>query len=259
MSGPLALWLAKPGRVAAWVAALLAFALPLLGTARTASAADRSLQAGLAYTQERGDFGTTTTSTLRELAVALRYGFKRGNVRVTVPYLWVEDRDATGATTRAQGLGNVYVAGRVWLSEQRGQRPALSVIGEVKLPTASESAGLGSGYADFTAGLGLDAFVTRDAFWFADAAYTVIGHAANDPVLNPWRLTVGGGSYLPAQFVVSAALEQRGAVYAGDPVAREALLAVSQGSTRGWRLALSKGLTDGAPAVGITVGAFADF
>jgi hypothetical protein len=216
-------------------------------------------RASLSYTVQRGDFGTDTTQTLGELDLGLRYRFASGAVQVNLPYVRLQSRDSTGQVVSTQGVGDASVGARIRLSDQQRGMPALSALGELKLPTADEANGLGTGEPDLTAGLGLDAFVTANAFWFSDLSYTLVGQPPGASLRDRWRLALGAGGYLPGGLVLTASLEQRTAAYDGATDARELLLGMAQGVTRGWQLALSKGLSDGAPDFGATAGLYATF
>lgn len=97
-----------------------------------------------------GDFGTTTKSELYYLSPVLGYVTPRYDASVTVPYLSLSN--ATGGTTTTErGLGDVVVrGGRVLISEGDGGFSLHGALA-VKLPTADQDKGLGTGETDYGA------------------------------------------------------------------------------------------------------------
>lgn len=100
-----------------------------------------------------GDFGTTR-SNLYYLAPTLGYVAPRYDVGITVPYLSLTNETGNVSTTES-GIGDIILrGGRVLLPEGES---GLSLYGSlaVKLPTADESKGLGTGETDYGAFLSL--------------------------------------------------------------------------------------------------------
>ena len=97
-----------------------------------------------------GDFGTTTSSRLFSLSPTLGYVALRHDFSVTVPYLTLSNETSNVRTTE-NGLGDIIVrAGAVLFPENAA---GFSVNGSVavKLPTADETRGLGTGETDYGA------------------------------------------------------------------------------------------------------------
>ena len=97
-----------------------------------------------------GDFGTPTTSNLYYLSSTLGYVAPRYDVSVTVPYLSLTNETGSVSTTES-GIGDIILrGGRVLVPEGES---GLSLYGSlaVKLPTADENKGLGTGETDYGA------------------------------------------------------------------------------------------------------------
>jgi hypothetical protein len=99
------------------------------------------------------------------------YGLtERLEIAAGVPYVFLDPQEGE----KEEGIGDVYayLKYRVWGEKEIA--PALTVKPFLKLPTASESKGLGSGEAD----LGLTAAFSKAFVGFnlhADATYTILG------------------------------------------------------------------------------------
>ncbi len=101
-----------------------------------------------------GDFGTPTSSNLYYLAPTLGYVALRYDFSVTTPYLSLTN-ETGGVSATESGIGDVILrGGAVLLPEGSG---GLSVNGSLalKLPTADETKGLGTGETDYGAFLAL--------------------------------------------------------------------------------------------------------
>ncbi len=119
--------------------------------------ADDYVQISLGADYSSGDYGTTPDTTMLALPVAIK--IKQGNffVRASLPYLYVDgpaipgDGGALpgGPSTSRSGLGDLSLA--AGYSIPISDTTFFDVIGKAKLPTASETKGLGTGTSDFTA------------------------------------------------------------------------------------------------------------
>lgn len=97
-----------------------------------------------------GDFGTATTSRLFSISPTLGYVALRHDFSMTVPYLSLTNK-TSGVNSTESGLGDIIVrAGAVLFPENAA---GFSVNGSVavKLPTADETKGLGTGETDYGA------------------------------------------------------------------------------------------------------------
>ena len=101
-----------------------------------------------------GDFGTPTTSSLSYLSSAIGYVAPRYDVSATVPYLFLTNKTGSQSQTE-NGIGDVIVrGGAVFIPEGPGGFSLNGTLA-VKLPTADETRGLGTGETDYGAFLGL--------------------------------------------------------------------------------------------------------
>lgn len=126
------------------------------------AAAEDYLQVGLGVDYSSGDYGETSDTEI--LAVPLSVKYNRGDffLRASLPYVHVKGPGsvvpgdggavpggAAGAVTSNSGVGDFSLSAGYTLPLTGST--FLDVIGRVKLPTASEAKGLGTGTTDFTA------------------------------------------------------------------------------------------------------------
>ncbi len=168
-----------------WVAVCFIFCAVSLSTGAFAA---MPLTTDDAYTVERGEFQVETGVDLtrqdnhdREVgpSVTLSYGLlERMDVTVGSSYLFVNPAEGKNEN----GIGDTEVRLKYHLVDQKGWIPHFAVSGMLKIPTASDSKGLGSGKTDF----GLNAIFTWNLSkrWqlYSNLGYTFIGehHAENE-------------------------------------------------------------------------------
>ncbi len=131
--------------------------LGLLGLISSEALAERLISTtGVAVTT--GDYGTGDDTTVTQFYETLKYRMEKGEIGVTVPYLFRDGGGVTaGETSRAQGgaipeeadgLGDVQLKGKYFWLEETEASPGIDWAGRVKLPTASDEDGLGTGKVD---------------------------------------------------------------------------------------------------------------
>ena len=159
--------------------------------------------------------------------------------------------------TTVCGIGDLVVRGRYFLLDERGFIPTIAVRAHFKAPTASAGDGLGTGRPDEGIGVEVSRAVGRGFTAMVDGGYTFIGKPDGVDLRNSWWYDFGVGRDLAGGTVnVSVFFEEYSAISTTFANARDVLAALSVRSA-GWRLQLSGevGLSDGAPARGLTIGA----
>lgn len=234
----------------------LACALMLLAGGLAA----RPLQAQVATYVElgggwrQGDFGTPVQSTLWMGQATLGVAGGRWEANLMIPTLSLI-RDEGGTTTQDQGLGDIVVRTAYRLMPENEAGWSLDGACAVKLPTASESAGLGTGHTDV--GGFLTARHRGGVFqwtflggWVQGSSSTLAG---TSQALTPGAYVAGVGVACHANLTRwELGLEARGPALEGAPGAREVSLKVFQpfSSTWGMNAGLTLGLNDGGPRRG---------
>jgi hypothetical protein len=222
-----------------------------------------ALAAGLAGAQEgrayfelnggfrTGDFGTTTRSDLLYLAPTFGYAAPRYDYSVTVPYLSLTSRTASGSTTQS-GIGDTVARGGRELAA--GTDWSLYGSLAVKLPTADEERGLGTGEAD----LGAFATFSRD---FGSVRLSLLGGTiqTGDPpaqtLTDLWLYGIGLATWAGATRLYGS-IEGRTASVPGAPNPLEVYVgAMHPLSARQWLTGTAfGGLNDGGPRYGASIG-----
>lgn len=200
-----------------------------------------------------GDFGTPVRSTLYSVAPTLGVVAKDYDLSVTVPYLFLT-QSATGQSVTESGLGDIVArAGYVMVPEREGGMSMSGALA-VKLPTADEARGLGTGKADVGATLILGQALGRLRLSLMGGFIKVGDPAGQD--YNDVYLYGVGASGMKGETGLYASLEGRRALIAGadDPLeARVGFFRPFRYRTaiRGTAFA---GLNDGGPAYGASLG-----
>lgn len=154
-----------------------------------------------------GDYGQEENTTLDVLSFNARWYLNRAELAVSVPYLRVDGGanvqfidgqpvaiggdEVSGERRKESGLGDIVVRGEYYLLTGTSTTPWIICLLRVKLPTGSESKGLGSGATDVETGLSL---IQRwgPVNWMADAGYVFVGDNAGAHAKNEVRLGAGG-------------------------------------------------------------------
>jgi hypothetical protein len=97
------------------------------------------LEYGFNHTAQDGGSHT------RDFGTSLRYGLTR---RADLFWNFSEYQSSIDQGVRLNGTGDNWLGGRYRFLDQSKSRPAMAVLYLCKVPTASPSKGLGSGYAD---------------------------------------------------------------------------------------------------------------
>jgi hypothetical protein len=153
---------------------------------------------------------------------------------------------------RRDGPGDVRLQLGRWLGEHRPWGH-LGLRAGAKIPTASEEDGLGTGKADFWAGLGW-----RREGWTTDMEVWAEWVRLGDPEGLTLEDGLSGGAYLGwslGRGRLRAGLEAGRAPLAGDPSWRSAVVEMlgPLGRRNTWGLEVSAGLSDTAPDLGVSL------
>lgn len=249
-------------RLAAVLAACLAPA-----AAWAQGAGEWEVGAGLHYST--GDYGASQDTEITSLAFTAQRETGPWRWKLTVPIL-----EVTGPATVIPGIGNVgngNARGRRGTATTRGTATGLGdVVGaatyafvarsdfaldgtaRVKLPTADEDDGLGTGETDL--GFQVDAYVTRDRLTpFLGIGYTFFGDPAGLQLDDAMNYSVGATYRLDARDSVGGSLDGRERVSPGSAEQRELVAYWTRRFSGPWRAQFYflLGLADGSPDHGL--------
>ena len=215
-----------------------------------------------------GDYGTGIDTSIVNLPMILVVSSERQEFRVTVPYLSIRTSEpvlylngeviapAPGGSTAESGLGDVLVQDEIFFLQGTARRPWVSGILRIKLPTADEAKGLGSGEPDFGAGVAVIQPLGH--------AWNMIGSwmhiARGDPAGLDFRdtswLTLGVHRSLSDRSSWHAFYDRRQSVIEGNPDLADCSLGYDRTLSRGvsLRSAAFVGLSDTAEDFGFSLG-----
>lgn len=157
---------------------------------------------GMDYSE--GDYGQSIKTKITYIPFTGRYEINRWSFKATLPWLHIEGPggvagdgrvitgNSTGTTrTSKSGQGDIVAAATYSALMLNEQKFYLDLTAKVKLPTASESQGLGTGETDYTAAA--DAYKMFGNFTaLATLGYRWLGEPAGVDLHNVWFGTVGG-------------------------------------------------------------------
>lgn len=238
-------------------------AAALLAPAQTAVTIPSSTTLGTGFDYSRGDYGFATDTEVS--SVPLNLVHERGPWLLSASFSWLNVKGPAtivggGGAPRPtaaseSGFGDIY-AGATYHFGSLGGGVDMSATARVKLPTADEDRGLGTGEADYYGELTF--FRTFSSVTpFVTAGYRALGDNTVYQLRDGAYATGGAHFRLSASTVVSALLTWRRPIIAGGDDAREAMFMVSHDFAERWRVTAYalKGFTDASPDFGTGVAA----
>jgi len=237
-------------------------------TAAEPSSAAIVISSGVEY--EEGDFGTGQR--VKTTSIQSSIGVRKGQVQVyaTLPYVRVDapgnvvtggggllglpiivDPDRPATRNRREGLGDMKLGAEYTVPSRS---VGLTVSGQVKVPTASASKGLGTGKADYALGAELSKTLST-VTPFAGVGYTISGDPEDLDLRNSLSARAGAAVQMGPQV--------RGHVSYGYAQSLSHLVPNEQQVTGGINANVSQrvglgvygsaGLSEGAPDMGLGV------
>lgn len=231
------------------LALLLGLSACLSGVALRGQAVVPYVELGAGYRQ--GTFGLPIQSTLWAGYTTYGASGSRWDANLTVPYLSLK-REGEGLTSRDQGLGDVVARGTWRFVPETEDGWSLDGMGAVKLPTASDTQGLGTGRLDAGAFLALNQQLGLLRWsllggWIQGAS-TIPAGTSEELTSGTYVFNLGAALLLDGnRWGIS--LEARGPLLKGLPGAREISLNGFHPLSSKWGLKgyLTVGLSDGGP------------
>jgi hypothetical protein len=215
------------------VVAFMHFVIP-----DAASAEGPAIELSTGFDYSSGDYGTGVDTDILYIPVTARYETGSWIVGLTVPYIQIEsDGEVVGGTdspivtkkkkknvtgserTTDSGLGDIVGALTYNILPGADGNPVVDLVGKVKVPTASEDDGLGTGEFDYTAQVDLSHSWGKFSP-FATLGYRIIGEPSGTDLDNIFMLSLGSGYRISEQWSGGLALDYRQATTsaADDPL-----------------------------------------
>ncbi|MBI2514395.1 MAG: hypothetical protein HYV96_20670 [Opitutae bacterium] len=239
--------------------ALLAGAL--LAQTTTPTPPPSALTVGTGFDYSRGSYGLATDTTVTSVPVEFSYEGGPWIFRAFTSWLTIKGPSAAALTGGAgnltrptsaseSGVGDVYLD-LTYRPDAISDGWHLDPTVRVKLPTADEDRGLGTGEADYYAQLtGYRTFGSVTPF--VTGGYRILGDSDRYQ-LRDGAYGSGGAHFRTSdRTVLTASLDWRSRVVDGGDAGTEATVAVTHDLNDRWRLFVygQKGFTDASPDVG---------
>lgn len=237
---------------------LIASVLVVVGVA--VSPAQVSVSTGFDYT--RGDYGLGEDTEILAIPFSATLVTDRWIWRASLPYLRVSgpahvlpELGQVGVerpeNTTESGFGDLVFAGTYALDTRAG-RPAFDFTGKIKLGTADEGKGLGTGGTDIHGQV--DIFhVLGNWAPYATLGYRVLGDSPELQLENGFYVSLGASYRWSEPTRVGAVLDWRQRAVRGGDDALELTVYVTHRLTTRWRLQgyLVAGASDASPDSGV--------
>lgn len=231
-------------------------------------------KATLSATYLTGKYGTDTRiDTVYVPLTIKRYFDDIGALSLTVPYI---SQTSTGqvtfingavfrtkggkkaTVTTESGLGDIIARGDLYiLQESTTKLLDVTLVGKVKVPTANENKGLGTGKYDETIGVELARSIVSDWTGYLDVYYTFVGSPSGGIDLkNTTSFDIGAGYKWAEDMTVSLFYAQSTPVVSGVEDLRDLLANVEYRFSKEASLfgGIDIGLSSSSPDLGITGG-----
>jgi hypothetical protein len=200
-----------------------------------------------------GDFGSPVTSSLYYFGPTIGYISPRYDLSVSVPYLFLTNKNSSQSQSES-GLGDIIIRGGTVLVPEGPGGFSLNGALALKLPTADDTKGLGTGQADYGAFLGMH---QRIDDWKLSllGGYILVGEPSSINYNNIYLYGVGISRVL-GNTNISASLDGRRAMVPGAQDPQEATIGVFHVLNADYAIRGSafKGLNNGGPDHGMDFG-----
>src|SRR4029077_4705287 len=210
-------------------------------------AAQTSVAVGAEYTT--GKFGGTETTDTLYIPFVFRHETGPWVLKATVPWLRITgpgnvigagaDRvvvpGGNAARRTESGLGDIVLSGFYNLMDERKGGLGLDLGGKIKLPTADETKGLGTGELDYA--VQLDFFKPFDATTlFGSIGYRIYGNPPGQTLRDVPYAAIGASYRMSQQASVGVAYDYRPRIVDGGGKVSEATLFWSNRLSPQWKL-----------------------
>ena len=235
-------------------------------TAAPAALAQVAVSSGAEYTT--GKYGTTQSTDSLYIPFIARYQAGPWTFKATVPYLRIsgpanvigagaervtlpDDDDDDDATRTESGLGDVVASAFYSLTDERESGFGLEVGGKVKVATADETRGLGTGEHDFS--VQADLFVPLgSATAFGTLGYRWYGDPPGVKLRDVPYYAIGASYPVAADRIIGLAYDFRPKITAAGAELSELTAFWSRRFSQAWKVQLYGviGFSDASPDAG---------
>ena len=214
---------------------------------------------GAGFHHSSGDYGTGTTTRITMLAATGGYETGPWLYKAIVPYIKVSGessvipgagrvRGGAASTRDESGLGDIVLSATYAAYYDKATTLGIDLTAKLKLATADEGRGLGTGEHDVV--LAADGHRSFERVTgFGGVAYYILGDAPGAALENVWGANLGASYQLDARDSAGAMLEGRDRVAPGTSRQRELIGFFVRKLDRSWKAQAYAliGLADGSP------------
>ena len=221
---------------------------------------------------DTGKYGGKDRTDSVYIPFTLKRYYREGDISVTLPFLRQSSKGQVtrvgGKPVRAvkesgaavnsseSGLGDILVRGTFTIARDGPKSFDLAAAGKLKLPTANENKGLGTGEMDQGTGLEFGKELAPGVTLLADGYYTIIGDPDGADYNNELSLDIGVSKALDKDLSLTVLYATQSAIVDGNADPRELSGTLDYKSTDGnhYFCGLLLGLSDGSPDAGLSAG-----
>ena len=259
------------------------------------TSSEQNWQIGFNPSYSRGNFGTDSTSSFFYAPISIRRFFKDGDVALVIPFVTATTDGGTtlvggnpvrvdnsgpgsgsstgcsnsgpgnnncltgrapGQNVTESGLGDIILRGRYYIVEEKDWTPLVAITGRLKIPTADETRGLGTGKMDEGVGTEISKRLGDNWITFIDGGFNIIGRPEGLNLRNQWWYDVGAGYYFAKNLLGSVYFEEYRSLVSGTQNIRDVFFGMSYRASSEWRFngGVAVGLSNGAPDQVFSVG-----
>lgn len=224
------------------------------------------MKLGIGFNFSTGKYGSSSSTDILQIPVTAAYESGPFILRLTVPYIEVTGpgdvvvggangspvvvvRD--GARRTESGIGDITAGASYNVLDLPGQKLLVDLAANVKLPTADEARGLGTGELDYS--LQADAVAVREEFtFFGTVGYKVFGEPDAFALDDTVFASVGGGYKHASGTVAGLIFDWQEAASPGTQAPFESTVYLSREMYPDLSLSgyILKGWSDGSPDFG---------
>jgi len=227
---------------------------------------DPQLNFSVGYDYSTGSYGNRSDTDIHYIPFSLSYKAFPWNLKLTVPYIRITGPGGvvggvdggvvigTGSNKRMteQGIGDAVISTSYALDALWNSGPFVDLTGKIKLATADEDKGLGTGENDYS--LQIDVANTYEQITpFATLGYKIMGDPSGIELDDIWFASVGFDYKISSSLNSGVSLDFREAAFSGSEDPKEGVGYLN------WKLSNNLsvmsyavvGFSDGSPDAGL--------
>ena len=238
-----------------------------------AGAGDKDWRISTSVNFETGKYGTSSrTDTLYMPVTVKKYFLNEGDISVTIPYISqtsgsevvtidgtiFQIKRAPGPEVTNSGVGDLVLKGSYYLFSENKKIPFdLNLTAKIKVPTADDTKGLGTGEFDTGAGLEFAKSLRSGFTGYLDIYYTAIGDPPGFDLEDRVSFDAGFSRLLAPGWTMSAFYEESTPLLKSNSNLRDFLVSFEFKADSRTRVffGATVGLTDTSPDYGLSAGA----